>query len=57
MSLTTRRIEQNSLRFRTIKLRSQECECKTILIYRDEVPYEEDILCKPCMEWEFEENL
>ena len=57
MSLPTRRIEQNSLRFRTIKLRSQECECKTILVYRDEVPYEEDILCKPCTEWEFEENL
>ena len=31
------------------------CKCKTIVVYRDDVPYEMDILCKPCAEWEFKE--
>ncbi len=34
---------------------NKPCKCKTIVVYRDDVPYEMDILCKPCAEWEFKE--
>ncbi len=27
-----------------------KCQCRTITVYRDEVPYEHDILCKTCEE-------
>lgn len=27
-----------------------KCQCRTITVYRDEVPYEYDILCKTCEE-------
>ena len=28
------------------------CECKTLTVYRDEVPYDIEVLCKACSEFE-----
>ena len=33
-----------------------DCKCRIITEYIDDVPYEREILCKPCAAYEFGED-